>query len=519
MISRARREASVGCWAIVILMPCASCRPRNADRLAPNTVAFVTSSKVAAVPELRQLWPESGNVVLSTRVGFRWLGASSHIDLSRTRSFDKGFRRLDGSAVSSDPQVLTASTELLDGVWFWRVGAAVGSPSPIWNFRVRGVKDGASLPDGADINCDGLADILLKGEVVLGGNPSVRLHCQLGPTGVNELKPASDREVPDWGQLVSIGDIDGDGCDDAVATATPILHGVAISRVPVPILFRGQSGLSSNWQAARRLNHHLSPIGDLNRDGYADAAECTASACAVFAGGADVQERPFLMFKNYDLLLGGDFDADGLPDLWAVGRATTGQGYIDFFAGKSTISSTPSSSLTMPQGLIGPPAAGVIVNGKSALLGFATNGPSDSLWRATASRPATTVLPWLTMVHAAGGWPHLWRISTWQFVPFTGPAGRGILVVIPTRSNSDWDPTQSFLQYGFSATGTPLFLGRLTTPGLEHLDGVNWFVPIGDTNGDGYDDLLVHATDDNLGGDLWFEYTGSATGFTYKTDL
>jgi hypothetical protein len=523
VISREGRQAAVGCWAIVCLVASASCRPKNPEKLASKAVPSVASSKFADAPspphELRQLWPQSGSVVLSTRIGFRWLGTASHIELSRTRSFDKGFERLNGSAVSSDPQLLVAtSAELSAGVWFWRVSSALATSNAVWSFRIPAIKDAqGNLFDGADVNCDGRADILFKGQVILGGDPPKRLLCGLGPAAVNELKPESDQEVPDWGQLVSIGDVNGDGCDDAVATATPILHRVEISREPVPILFLGQAGLSSNWQAARRLGHYLAPIGDLNHDGYADTAECTVRECTVYLGGRDgVKERPSLVFKDDGLPLGGDFDADGIPDLWAVNHATAGQGHMDFFSGKSPFSPTPTLSLTIPGDLNGTPAAGLVVSGSCALLGFATNGHSDVFWRATASPPSLTWQVWPATAHASAGWSSIWRVAAWEFVPFTGPGGRGILVILPMLPDVGWNPTHSFLQYGFTAVGAPFFLGRLTTPGLEHLDGLDGFARIGDTNGDGYDDLLVHGTEDTLGAQLSFEYRGSATGFTYK---
>ncbi|MEP7049156.1 MAG: hypothetical protein ABJB12_02335 [Pseudomonadota bacterium] len=522
MISSALRRAALGGSAIVCVVTSASCRPKNPEKLAPapKVVASVASSNVADAPsplhELRQLWPQSGSVVLSTQVGFRWLGAASHVELSRTRSFDKGFERLDGSAVSSDPQLLVAtSADLSDGVWFWRVSGPARHSDIVWSFRVHSVQDAqGNLLDGADINCDGRADILLKGQVILGGGPPTRLRCGLGPAAVNELKPVSDQEVPDWGQLVSIGDVDGDGCGDAVTTATPILHQDQRSQVPVPILFRGQAGLSSTWLAARRLNRDLSPIGDLNHDGYADTVECTVRECTVYLGGRDgVQERPFLVFNNDWLPLGGDFDADGLPDLWAVNHATAGHGYMEFFSGKSSFSPVPTSSLTLPGDLNGTPAAGLIVGGRSTVVGFATKGRSDLFWRATASPPSITGQAWPGAAHASAGWTGLWRVGVWEFVPLTGPGARGVLVILPVQPDS---PAHSFLQYGFTAAGAPFFLGRLTTPGLGPQDGLDWFARIGDTNGDGYDDLLVHGTEDTLGAQLSFEYRGSATGFTYK---
>lgn len=56
-------------------------------------------------------------------------------------------------------------------------------------------------------------------------------------------------------------------------------------------------------------------------------------------------------------------------------------------------------------------------------------------------------------------------------------------------------------------------------PELEPTDSVIAFARVGDLNGDDVDDLLVQAMDDNLGGQLSFQYTGSETGFKYAQRL
>jgi len=374
--------------------------------------------------------------------------------------------------------------------------------------------------DGTDVNCDGRPDILMKSGIWLEGASAPLLRFQLGSLALKELLPEPGLPEPTWGQFVGVGDVDGDGCDDVVTTATRQTHDMTKNiPVPVPTLFRGRPDLAAPWQATSRLEHQLAPLGDIDGDGYADTAACTAQDCAIVRGSpVGLEAAPYLTLKGYQTLLGGDFDADGALDLWAATRVAAGQSRLSFFSGKHSLSSTPSSAFAIPLDLNGPPAGGLIANGTFSITGFAGDERVSSFWRVNAVSASATLQRWPEAAHASSSWPRLNRVSTWAFVPFTGPDARGVLVIIPMTVPAQWDPTQSFLQYGFSAAGTPFFLTRSTIPELEQTEGVNDFSRIGDTNGDGYDDLLVHAVD-SMGSPLWYKYLGSAKGFTFKQRL
>jgi len=418
--------------------------------------------------------------------------------------------------------VTATSADLANGVWFWRVSGPSAFSDAVWSFRVhhvKGVKDAGTLRDGWDVNCDGRADILLRGAVALGGDPPVTVSCDLGPLAVRDLEPVPDRPGPEWGQLVGVGDIDGDGCDDVMALATRVAPDMYVNRhPPIPILFRGQPGLTSKWQATSRSPRLVTAIGDINVDGYADTAECSKYNCTVYLGSrGGVQEQPFITFNGYDALLGGDFDADGLPDVWALSQTNRPGPRLAFFSGKVPFSSAPQSSFILPAALNGLPASGLIANGRSAIVGFARDTRSDSFWSAANSLSSVTVQRW-PETHAAPAWSRRFQVGPWAFIPFTGPGTRGVLVVSRMRTERESDPTQLFLQLGFSANGTPSLLATPTLSKIGHQESISGFAPAGDTNGDGYDELLVHVIDD-FGGELSYEFTGSENGFKYSRQL
>ncbi len=51
------------------------------------------------------------------------------------------------------------------------------------------------------------------------------------------------------------------------------------------------------------------------------------------------------------------------------------------------------------------------------------------------------------------------------------------------------------------------------------MDPIVHFQGVGDTNGDGYDDLLIDTAEDTLGGRVSYTCLGSEAGFKYQRRL
>jgi hypothetical protein len=217
---------------------------------------------------------------------------------------------------------VTLGEALPPGVWFWRL-RALGSdgpsvnPGPTWSFRVR-ARDGETqgafglLPD---VNGDGFADVVHRWNAVSvhPGSPegaALRRSVRLTPPG-GAAEPS-----------VVVGDIDGDGFGDTAQ--------VGLAPLRVVLHPGGPEGPSDEaaWSVALPADatsvRVLTGLGDVHADGYSDVLVGTTSgAWYVLSGSSD--HRPSLRRLAVPETFHGvgaqpsDYDGDGYADVILTG--------------------------------------------------------------------------------------------------------------------------------------------------------------------------------------------------------
>lgn len=168
----------------------------------------------------------------------------------------------------------------------------------------------------ADLTGDGEPDV-----VFVQGDGAIRAHDSQGKK-LYRLPMQSSGFIPT--DLVCVGDLDGDGCDDFLAGCAEYLSGQGLGAV---ILFSGRSGtpLRVHWgqQPLDFLNRDLRVAGDVDADGVTDYAAGNFSGIrgivVIWSGATGQVLRQWV--NNDPRYLGGlflagvDVDLDGRPDI------------------------------------------------------------------------------------------------------------------------------------------------------------------------------------------------------------
>lgn len=297
------------------------------DTSAPDTATPDTmpDSRDAAPPSdvlsgsLRLVAPSSTVAVTSRRPTLRWeLPAGvdgARVELCRERTCLAPIAVIDASGSSVRP------TEVLpQGVLFWRAFARRGgvvstAPSHTWQFHV-GARDtpvDSTLQPAPDLNGDGFADVLRVRrsdlEVHYGGPGG------LSPSRVSRLgAPAGSIGFTG----LYAGDLDGDGYGDLVIRGS----GCAVHR-------GGPSGVEPTPAFALPGTRYCAPVGDIDRDGFADVASATFDTVTLHRGGATgLTPTPGITVALPAVASVrplGDVNGDGYAD---IACTTTGPGYF-----------------------------------------------------------------------------------------------------------------------------------------------------------------------------------------------
>ncbi len=288
----------------------------------------------------RLLLPASLGRVTTRRPTLRWRlppGADgARVEVCVDRACERVVARMavDGSAAQP-------AEALVPGVYFWRVfprihGEYSGKASHTWSFVVRAVDASVDTSFGhlTDVNGDGFADVLLRGAedrptgVHLGGldGPQRRADVML-PASLDGLTA----------RVGSVGDVNGDGFADLLLSAS--VNGVITRAMLLPGAARPDPARAIELTSAAPWPRTLTGAGDLDGDGFADLLgldpprDGAAGRVRVWYGAPrGVHPAPRALLETApDSGIGhasaafGDLNGDALPDL-LLGAPTHGEG-------------------------------------------------------------------------------------------------------------------------------------------------------------------------------------------------
>jgi hypothetical protein len=258
----------------------------------------------------RPVFPPGTSTVTSLRPTLRWsLPAGvdgARIQVCRDRACTMVVATIEAAGASTRPMAdLPTSTVL-----FWRIAGRVGASagerfSPTWQFRTRAANTPVDTAHGVDldVNGDGFSDAAIYSRV---GRVNIHHGSAAGVSAAASATIASTRIatflVPTR-VVSSAGDIDGDGyADVVVGYPTEVVSGM-VGAGCVRWFRGGALGLATTAsatfcasEASASIGIAVAGVGDLNGDGYADVAVGasgstsmavrTAGSVLVFLGSA-----------------------------------------------------------------------------------------------------------------------------------------------------------------------------------------------------------------------------------------
>ncbi len=449
------------------------------------------------------------------RVRFGWANAptadGAEIDVCR----DRACTVLDNTfTVTGD--TLTTTVDIAPGYHFWRArgrrGRATGTaPSATWEFYVPPRRAGftAPLPRqwGAmpDVNGDGRADLLASApSTVATGGRTGAVYLFAGTTDRFNATPAATPLVTSLGtgsygrRVTPIGDVNGDGYADVAidaATSVGIHHGTA-------------AGLASSPSRAYDVWRTAAGAGDVNHDGYGDVLVCDSSRVGLILGGAGgTATAPVRTVGGASAVAVGDINSDGYDDI-AVQTATTRLAV--FLGNLAGFDATATYTLDAPAGyLFNNPSLAGDVNG---------DGVADVIATATVILgTATLPVVFLLVPSATRTLP-----PTLLNAPSPRPAGFGSAVAGAGDFNGDGiddmiagsggaTATEAVCVYAGSATGPAVAPTQcISSTSATHF-GVS-VGGVGDLNGDGFEDLVAGASGSSAIRGSVVLYRGRAAG-------
>lgn len=352
--------------------------PPDAAGCAAGTV--LVGATCTPIPTPRPIAPLSTATTTSQTPTFHWMivapATGGRVDVCADRACATVQASFSGASANSGQP----AASLAPGVHFWRVWGTSGtamstSPSAVWEvfIPIHAASGGVDTSWGTvgDYNGDGIADPLIGADRTLSGGAAYVFNGGRpgGPTSLpsRTLDPGLGAGALFGFDLSSAGDVDGDGFADAIVGAQ---HGERA------LIYRGSAtGLSTTGVAllgpdgaGASFGYSVAPAGDLDSDGYADVAVgayttgtgADTGAVHVFYGGEsgiDASSRttrlvPMVLHAEfgYCVASAGDVNADGAGDLVVSQSSASGGGNALVFLGipSSGVSAAPLAPLTAP---------------------------------------------------------------------------------------------------------------------------------------------------------------------------
>jgi hypothetical protein len=399
---------------------------------------------------------------------------------------------------------------------------------------------GCSVGTAGDMNGDGYDDVIVgASQAVSPGGPSpvgtaYIFHGGASPNPVADLTLTNGITSEYFGCSVgTAGDVNGDGYDDIVVGAMG--HNTAWPSAGAAYVYYG--GASPNAVAdltmvgaARldRLGCSVGTAGDVNADGYDDVVigavgrsvfGSEAGGAYVLLGGASPDTMP-------DLVLDGEHAADRFGYAVAAAGDVNGDGHDDVVVGAYGTDTAGSDGGTAYVFDLGPPSAAVGRAGLTALgeaisdqMGFSV-GPAGDV-NGDGHPDVIAGAPYNNAGGADAGRAYVYlggpgadavpdltltgAAASDNFGRSVGPAGDvngdGYDDVVVGAHNNDGGGGNAGRAYVFFGSATPDATADLVLTGAAAGDWFGWSVgTAGDVNRDGYDDVVVGAKANDAAG-------------------
>lgn len=300
---------------------------------------------------LRPLWPPTNAHVGSRRPLLRWSRPEMSASIQVTLCRDRALT-VDCVRFESTTGEGRPPTDLAPGRWYWRPSSA-GVDGPTWAVRV----PTATIHDRAwggdfDADGDGRADVL----GVFAGGLAWWASGSDGPVGephVLDARLPSGRSP----RLSRVGDLNGDGFSDAAVF--PWFDDSPDHFPQLAVYLGSARGLDASQRALipMRVDYEAAvhDVGDVDADGFVDLALESYFTFQVFRGGSDGL-TPYVTVNTEGRyrpsLLRADVTGDGIPDeSWWDGVSVSHSLAIEFSRapGDAARLHEVRSAVTIPQ--------------------------------------------------------------------------------------------------------------------------------------------------------------------------